>query len=106
MIAVALIALGGAVGSVLRWWVSQRDEDLPIGMVIANVAASALAARLVDLEGQADWLVNVGVLGALSTWSTLAVATAGLAAKGRSATAAAVLVGTTVSSIGAAWVML
>ena len=106
MIAVMLIALGGAVGSVLRWLVSHRDDDLPLGMMTANVAASALAARLAELEGQVDWLVNIGLLGALSTWSSLAVATAGLAAKGRPATAAAVLTGTTVSSIAAAWVML
>ncbi len=106
MSAVVLVALGGAIGTVIRWLVSRRDDEVPFGMIAANVVASAAAAWLVDLDGRSGWLVNVGLLGALSTWSTLAVATAALAAKGRRLLAAAVLIGTTATSIAAAWVVL
>ncbi len=106
MIPVVLLVIGGASGAGLRWWLTRTDEAVPWRMMALNVAASAVAAALVDLDGQWRWLLNVGVLGALSTWSSLAVAGAELGRKGEVSTALAVVVGTAAASIAAAAVVL
>ncbi len=106
MTGVLLVAVGGAAGALLRWLVSRSDSGLPWGMMAANVVASGAAAACVDLEGSWRWVVNVGLLGALSTWSSLAVAAAKLMRDGRTVQAVGVLAGTVAASIAAAVVFL
>ena len=106
MTAVVLIALGGGGGAVLRWLVTRADQSVPWAMMAANVVASAGAAVCADLDGSVRWLVNVGLLGALSTWSSLAVSAAKLVRSGETAKAIAVLGGTVMASVAAAAVLL
>lgn len=75
-------------------------------MMGANVAASAAAAAFADLDGSWRWLVNVGLLGALSTWSSLAVSAAKLTRSGQKPAAVIVLLGTVAGSIAAAVLVL
>lgn len=106
MSTVVLIGLGGCLGALLRWAASTFDRDVPWGIAAANVIASGLAAWLAGLDGAWDWLISVGTLGALSTWSTLAVASVRLARAERFGVAAMVLIGSTLASIIAAWAFL
>ncbi len=106
MIPVVLVGVGGCIGAILRFVVSAADRLIPWGMMTANVVASAAAGALIDLDGSWQWLINVGVLGAMSTWSSLAVATVRLAREEGYAVAMAVLIGTASASIAAAWAML
>jgi fluoride ion exporter CrcB/FEX len=75
-------------------------------MIAANIAAAGAAGWLAELDGSWGWLINVGVLGALSTWSSLAVAVVRLAREEGLALAAGVLTGSTSGSIAAAWLLL
>ena len=102
MITILLIAAGGSAGAAFRWLLTLRDGELPWRMMTANVVASGAAGAFADLDGSWRWLVNIGLLGALSTWSSLALATVRLAQADRSMAAATVAVGTTVASIAAA----
>lgn len=106
MSAVLLIGIGGFMGALARWGASILDRDVPWGIVAANISASGLAGALTDLSGSLDWLANVGLLGAMSTWSTLAVAAAQLIRDRRPVLAATVLIGTTMGSIASAWALL
>ncbi len=106
MMAVVLISVGGAIGAVLRLVMCHGDGRVPWRMMAANVLASAAAAAFADLDDGWRWAVNVGVLGALSTWSSLAVSAAQLARADEKLTAAAVLLGTVAASVCAAALLL
>ncbi len=106
MITLVLVGVGGSLGAILRWVMAATDRIIPWGMMTANVIASAAAGALIDLDGSWRWLINVGVLGAMSTWSSLAVAAVRLTKQEGYRVAMAVLIGTTSASIAAAWVSL
>lgn len=89
-----LVALGGALGSALRYAVaSTLDARWPRGTLIVNVAGSALLGLLVGsgADGAAYSLVAVGFCGGLTTWSAFAVQTHGLGGRGGTAYALATL---------------
>ena len=77
-----LVAIGGAVGSVLRFWVQnfigeRAGGRFPYGTFVINISASFLiglaVAFLAQREGwSANWvyLIAVGFLGGYSTFST------------------------------------
>ena len=77
------IAVGGAIGSVLRYWVSINTHaifgrDFPYGTLTVNVAGSLLMGFLFILfveRWEVDTLVRsavlIGLLGAFTTFSTL-----------------------------------
>lgn len=73
------VALGGAVGSPLRYLLGQRlDPRVPgwhLGTLTANTGASLLLGACVawSLTGAAAALVATGFCGGLSTYSSLAV---------------------------------
>jgi CrcB protein len=106
MTPLVLVGIGGCVGAILRFVLAASDRIIPWGMMTANVLASATAGALMDLDGSWRWLINVGVLGAMSTWSALAVAAVRLAEEEGYGAALAVLLGTVSASIAAAWAML
>lgn len=70
-----LVAVGGALGSALRYAAaSALDARFPRGTLAVNVAGSALLGLLVGLgaDGTAYALVGVGFCGGLTTWSAFA----------------------------------
>ncbi len=74
LVAAALIVAGGFVGTIARWLATHSNDTFPWGLIAVNIAASGLAASFNDLDGAMRWLASVGFLGALSTWSSLALA--------------------------------
>ncbi|HKJ10780.1 MAG TPA: CrcB family protein [Ornithinimicrobium sp.] len=96
---VLAVAVGGAAGAVLRylsglWWGSLR------GTFVANTVGCALLGSLVawapgDTQAGAPWwyaLLTLGLAGALSTWSTLAMQVYDLATRDRGAAVGYLLV--------------
>ena len=80
-----LVALGGALGAVLRYWISAAIQGnapagaFPWGTLIVNVggcfamgALSALADRQASLSPEARAFLAVGVLGGFTTFSAFA----------------------------------
>ena len=74
-----LVALGGAVGSVLRYLAASRtDSDaFPTGTLVVNVAGSFLlgAFSAMVLDDHVMALLGVGFCGGLTTYSAFAVGT-------------------------------
>lgn len=77
--AVLCVALGGALGAVLRHLAAQPPLGPLGGMLLVNVGGAAALGVLVGLsELLPPWvllLLGTGLCGALTTWSTLAVTT-------------------------------
>jgi CrcB protein len=73
---VGLVAVGGAAGSVLRWW-SERRVTLPApggvaaGTLLVNVAGSALLGALVGAHAPSAVLalLGSGLCGGVTTFS-------------------------------------
>ena len=75
------VAVGGALGSLLRWLLGSRLNafflPLPLGTLAANLiagyiigAAIAIFARMPNLPGEWRLFVITGLMGGLSTFST------------------------------------
>lgn len=114
---IALAALGGAVGSLARFWVSgviarRFGETFPWGTLAVNVSGAAtigvLAALLLAPETHAVrhpavWAALVtGVLGSYTTVSSFSLQTLALARNGEGARAAANVALSIVLCLGAA----
>jgi CrcB protein len=77
---VALVAVGGAAGSVLRWW-SERRVTWPApggvraGTLVVNVAGSALLGLLVGVRAPVAVvaLLGAGLCGGVTTFSGVAL---------------------------------
>jgi CrcB protein len=77
-----LIALGGALGSMARYWVgstvgNRMGTKFPYGTFVINITACAiigfsltLLAKRADLNPAWRFLIPVGFIGAYSTFST------------------------------------
>ena len=105
--AVAAVALGGAVGAVLRHLLATAPWGPLRGVLAANTAgAAALGALLARVDDPALLLLlGTGLCGALTTWSTLAVQTVDLG-RGALARGAAYLAVTLALGLGAALLTL
>jgi CrcB protein len=91
----ALVMLGGALGAAGRWWIGgwllrRAGDGLPWGTLAVNLAGSlavGFLATWLDARGPAaaPWraLLIVGVLGALTTYSSLMLECLLLARSGR-----------------------
>jgi CrcB protein len=111
-----LIALGGAVGSVLRYLIagwSQKlaDESFPLGTMIVNVlgclAIGALGAIFAGPHAvREEWrlALMIGLLGGFTTFSTFSYETLELANDGEFLRAGLNVVLTNVLCLGAAWI--
>jgi len=75
------VALGGALGSTLRWLVSERfsSSALPWGTAIVNITGCLLIGVVYGLAASKDWLspglrlfLATGLLGGFTTFSTFA----------------------------------
>lgn len=107
----ALVAVGGAAGALLRYAVGTAVPHPAGGWPWATVAVNVLASLLLGMlagwvhrRHAADWvrpLLMSGVLGGFSTYSAFAVDTLALAEGGRGGLAAAYVVVTLTACVGA-----
>ena len=93
-LAIAAIALGGALGSVLRWWVGLRlnpmHATLPLGTLAVNVVGGWLIGLAIgwfavrpDIPDAWRLLAITGFLGGLTTFSTFSAEAVALLLQGR-----------------------
>jgi len=97
----AIVALGGALGAMARYWLSgwaqqKWGPSFPYGTFIINASGSFLlglvATVSIRFAGGETWrlLLSIGFLGAYTTFSTFSYETLQLVAEGRRYGAAAV----------------
>ena len=110
----AVIAVGGALGSAARWGVSHawptQEGAVPWGTLLANVSGAALIGLLMvfvfDVWRPHRYVrpfLGVGVLGGYTTFSTYALETRDLLAGGDVTLALAYLFGSVVLGLAAVW---
>lgn len=89
MLAIILVFIGGALGSIWRFWwsgwVAERfGETFPLGTLVVNVVASALLGLVsglvlrlgaTDTAAVLQQFISVGVCGGLSTFSSFSLQT-------------------------------
>ncbi|MGB7450201.1 MAG: CrcB family protein [Ornithinimicrobium sp.] len=100
------VALGGAVGAVMRYGAGVRWGSLQ-GTFVVNAAGCALLGMLVALAPQGQvaaqswWyaLLATGTAGALTTWSTLAMQVYDLATRDRAAAVGYLMLSTGVGGL-------
>ena len=110
-----LVMLGGALGAAGRFWLGgealrRLGDSLPWGTLMVNLIGSfavGFLAQYLQGQGQAAtyWraFLIVGVLGALTTWSSLALELVLLQRDARSAAALGYLLLTLVGGLGLVW---
>jgi CrcB protein len=118
-LAIALwVALGGALGSVARYWCSGLvanavGETFPWGTLIVNVSGSLLIGFTATVSGpdgrflippEARQFMMVGILGGFTTFSSFSLQTLTLARDGEWLLAGANVVGSVVLCLIAVWV--
>lgn len=109
---VALVAVGGAIGTLVRDGANQGlavgAGALPVATLAVNVAGAGLLGVLVTVladRGPSSWLrllLATGVLGAFTTFSTFATELVVLAQGGRAALALVYAAVTLVAGVAAA----
>jgi CrcB protein len=110
-----LIALGGALGSMARYWVGsaisgRMGAKFPYGTFIINVTACliigftlTLLGKRVELSPAWRYLIPVGFIGAYSTFSTYEWETLATLRSGAVAIAALYAGGSLVAGLVATW---
>jgi CrcB protein len=108
---VATVALGGALGSVIRYLVAGAVQPswwsgFPFGIFVVNITGglamgliTAMAALKLNLSAEMRAFLTTGILGGYTTFSTFSLESAMLVERGAYAQAAAYVVGSTVLSI-------
>lgn len=112
---IAAIAGGGAIGALLRFWISNgvygvMGRDFPYGTLAVNVIGSfAMGIGFIFLVERAalapEWraFLLVGLLGALTTFSTFSIETLNLIESGALTKATINMVGSVVVCVAAVW---
>lgn len=110
-----LIALGGALGSIARYWVgatvaNRMGAKFPYGTLVINISACVIIgfslsfmARRADLNAGWRFLIPVGFVGAYSTFSTYEWETLSAIRSGAFAIAALYAVGSLLLGLAAVW---
>jgi CrcB protein len=104
------VALGGAVGSLLRYFVAgavqQPTMQFPLGIFIVNITGGLLMGIIVELGAlklhlspELRAFLTVGILGGYTTFSTFSLDSVLLIQRGQYAGAAAYIGGSVVLSI-------
>jgi len=113
---IAAIAIGGAVGSVMRFLLSTTahswlGRDFPYGTLVVNILGSLAMGVLFVLmvERVADsglWraAILIGVLGGFTTFSSFSIETLNLIEQGAMTKAAANVVASVTLCLGATWI--
>jgi len=111
---IALVALAGAVGTLLRVGCTALavrcfGPMFPWGTLAVNVAGSFAfgaiysAVRSRGLPSELDAILLVGLLGGFTTYSSFAFQSVEMAESGRGPAAAAYVIATTLLGLAAAW---
>lgn len=110
---IILVILAAAVGAVGRAWLSYRyNGRIALGILYANIAAAALLGFFQTWNGlearshAGSMAIQIGLLGALSTWSSLAHEVAGHLRARRTDDALIALGLNLVLGVAAAWLGL
>ncbi len=104
-----LVAIGSALGGVLRFWIAElmggKLGAVHLGTVFVNVSGSFAIGLIAALGPMpfAKQLFMIGVLGGYTTFSSFSLQTLELAHEGRWATAGANVVLSVVLSLAAVW---
>lgn len=110
-----LIAAGGALGSILRYWVGstvagRMGTRFPFGTAVINITACVALgftltyfARRADLSPAWRFFVPIGFIGAYSTFSTYEWETLSTLRSGAFLLAALYAVGSLVLGLAATW---
>jgi len=110
------VALGGATGSVLRWWLAGHAQrvtggSFPWGTLAVNVmgslligAVAALGLGRVPLPAPARLLIVTGLLGGFTTFSALSVETFMMLRQGQILPAIAYALGSLAAGLVATWI--
>jgi len=110
-----LIAAGGALGSIARFWVGSTvsgrlGTKLPYGTFVINITACVIIgftltymSKRADLDPAWRYLVPVGIVGAYSTFSTYEWETLSTLRSGAFALGALYAVGSLVLGLAAVW---
>ena len=104
-----LIAIGSALGGVLRFWLSAQMGDklgaVHLGTVFVNVSGSFVVGLVAALGPMpfARQLFMIGLLGGYTTFSTFSLQTLELAHEGRWSAAGANVALSVVLSLAAVW---
>ncbi len=118
MVQLVAIALGGAVGALLRYWTSTGvyallGREFPYGTLVVNVSGSLLmgfltVVMLERLSVGPEWraALLIGLLGAFTTFSTFSMETLNLIEQGAMLRAGLNAVLSVVLCLTAAWVGL
>lgn len=101
------VAVLGAVGASIRFglarWGNGSVGGWPFGTFAANIASAFALGAIHGRFGDLGTAVGVGLLGALSTWSTLAIEVVDRLRSGRWPTGLGYLAATLAVGIAAAW---
>ncbi len=102
------VAIGGAVGAILRVWLADLlAARPPTATLVVNLVGSFLAGyAIVTLTGTVLILVVVGLCGALTTFSTFANEFRAYAAEGEHLAAVSYAVITAIGCLLAVWIGL
>lgn len=106
---IVLVLPAAALGGLVRWWLAERfnsRQNIPLGTLTANLVASFAIGLLAGLDSTSDVVVRVGLLGALSTWSTLANEVLELYRHDRRRSAVIYLAVSLVGGVASAWLGL
>ena len=106
------VAIGGAVGSLLRYFVAsaiqQPTMQFPWGIFVVNISGGFIMGVIVELSAlklqispEVRAFLTVGILGGYTTFSTFSLDSALLIQRGAYMTAAGYIIGSTVLSITA-----
>jgi CrcB protein len=111
---VLAIAAGGAVGSVLRFWMSTwvhsfAGRSFPYGTLTVNVLGCLATVSVLFVDRLSDNAVLragilIGVLGGFTTFSSFSIETFNLIEQGAWFKAAANMAGSLLLCVGATWV--
>jgi CrcB protein len=110
-----LIAAGGGLGSIARYWVGstisgRMGTRFPYGTLVINITACVLIGftitylgKRADLSPAWRFLVPVGFIGAYSTFSTYEWETLSTIRSGAFALASLYVVGSLIAGLAATW---
>jgi CrcB protein len=107
---IAAVALGGAIGSVARYFVAQVQSPVwtgfPYGIFLVNVSGGFVMGVLVELmalrfsvSAEVRAFLTTGIMGGYTTFSTFSLESALLIQRGAMVTATSYVVGSAILSI-------